>query len=57
MKKQYIAPQTYLNDYIAPLMEEIGVGSNPNEDDILGKDRNEDFLEDEQKDSWSNGLW
>ena len=59
MKKQYIEPKTFLNDYIEPLMENIGVGSDPGDDDeILGKDRKDDFEGGmDEKDSWSGGLW
>ena len=42
MKKQYIEPQVYLNDYVGPLM--MDVGSDPDDEgDILGKDRKDDF--------------
>ena len=59
MKKQYIEPKTFLNDYIEPIMEQIGVGSEPGDnDEILGKDRKDDFenSSEESKD-WTDGLW
>ena len=59
MKKQYIEPQAYLNDYVGPLMQSMDVGSTPDDDgEILGKDRKDDFENgsDENK-GWSDGLW
>ena len=59
MKKQYIEPQVDFNDYIGPLMQNMDVGSTPDDEgEILGKDRNDDFegSSEESKD-WTNGLW
>ena len=59
MKKEYITPEMLLADYVGPLMENIGVGSNPDDKgDILGKGRKDDFEEEQGgNDSWSKGLW
>ena len=58
MKKEYITPETQLTEYMSPLMDNLPVASDPKEDDILGKDRKDDFEgEGNSDDNWSNGLW
>ena len=55
--KKYIEPQVFWNENVEPLMENIGVGSEPNEDDILSKERGYDDEFKKESDSWSDGLW
>jgi len=56
--KKYIEPQVFWNENVEPLMENIGVGSEPNEDEpILGKERGDDNEFQKEADSWSDGLW
>lgn len=58
MKKEYITPEMLLADYECPLMQNMPIHSDPNDDDILGKGRKEDFEEEQGgNDSWSKGLW
>ena len=58
MKKQYIEPQVYLNDYVGPLMQSMEVGSTPDDEgEILGKDRKDDFETEGENKGWSDGLW
>ena len=56
--KKYIEPQVFWNENVEPLMENIGVGSKPDEDEpILGKERGDDNEFQKEADSWSDGLW
>ncbi len=58
--KKYIIPETRNYIPITPfdLCENLPVESNPNEDDILSKERDEDFVPiDEDKNEWDSGLW
>ena len=55
--KKYIEPQVMWNENVEPLMQTIGVGSNPNEEEILGKERGDDNEFKKETDSWNEGLW
>lgn len=56
--KKYIEPQVFWNENVEPLMENIGVGSNPDDEgDILGKERGYDDDVKKETDTWSDGLW
>lgn len=56
--KKYIEPEMRWHNPKEPLMENIGVGSNPDEGDILGKGRWDSESDvDKENDSWNDGLW
>lgn len=56
--KKYIEPQVFWNENVEPLMENIGVGSKPDDEgDILSKERGYDDDVKQETDSWSDGLW
>ena len=56
--KKYIEPQVFWNENVEPLMENIGVGSKPDDEgDILSKERGYDDDVKKETDSWSDGLW
>lgn len=57
--KKYIEPEMRWHNPKEPLMDNIGVGSNPDDDgEILGKGRWDSESDiDKETDSWNDGLW
>ena len=55
MKTVYCTPEMFV--HVPNMLLMLSKESNPNDDDILGKERGDDNEFQKEADSWSDGLW